>query len=106
MSGLRRKPLAEELSIAVQIQRRPILHRPLSRRWNHRGIGGYAILADIEAPERPRLKRHVPNHVESQKSTFGREVPIVGLGGIQTYRIVRDVMELEALPAKSKEKAE
>jgi hypothetical protein len=71
--------------------------RPLSRRWSHRGVGGYLILADIRAPELPRLQQRVLKLVAFQKSTSGRV--------IETDRVIREVMELEALPANSKEKA-
>jgi hypothetical protein len=104
-------PSADEVCIAVQVSstgqlaRQSKPYRPLSRRWSHRGLGGYLILADICAPELPRFKRHVPNRVAFQKTTFGRVAPIAGLGGIQTYRVNGGVMELEALPANSKEKA-
>jgi hypothetical protein len=113
MSGFKRKPMlsADEPDIAAQvasigqIARRSIPYSLLLSRWNPRGLGDQATLADIDAPELPRPKQHIPDLVAFQKSTFIGIVPISSLGGMQIDRVIRELVELEAIPAKPKEKA-
>jgi len=113
MSGFERKPMhsADDLNAALvsdtgKIARQSKPYRPLLRQRNHRGLGEYAILADGGAPEPLRCKRHIPSQDAFQKRTFSGVMPISILGGIQTDRVLWEVMALEALPATPKEKAE
>jgi chromosome partitioning protein len=99
-----RKTAAQVASIG-QIARRSIPYRLLLSRWNPRGLSEQATLADIDASDLPRLKQHIPDLVAFQKSTFSGVVPISGLVGIQIDRIIKELVELEALPAKPQEKA-
>ena len=113
MSGFKRKPMpsADDLNATLvsdngNIARQSKPYRPLLRQRNHRGIEEYAILVDVCAPELLRCKRHIPSLAAFQKRTFSGVMPISILGGIQTDRVIWEVMALEALPATPKEKAE
>jgi hypothetical protein len=112
MSGFKRPlmPSGDDLDQALvtstgKITRQSKPCSPLLRQRNHRGLGGYAILVDLGAPDLLRGAQHIPGLAAFQKSTVSGLMPISGLGGIQADRLIREVMELEALPAKPQEKA-
>jgi hypothetical protein len=112
MSGFKRPlmPSADDLDPALVTSTGKITRQSkpcslLLRQRNHRGLGGYATLVDLGAPELLRGAQHIPGLAAFRKSTVSGLIPISGLGGIQTNWLIREVMELEALPAKPKGKA-
>ena len=99
-SVLEARKTARQVDSVAQIARRSIPYRIVLSRWDPRGLSERAALEDIEGSNLPRLSWHLSDLSAYQKYTFSGIMPHTGIVGLQTRRIIDELVALGGIGPK------
>jgi chromosome partitioning protein len=99
-SVLEARKTARQVDSVAQIARPSIPYRIVLSRWDPRGLSERAALEYIEGSNLPRLSWHLSDLSAYQKYTFSGIMPHAGIVGLQTRRIIDELVTLGGIGPK------
>jgi chromosome partitioning protein len=97
--------MVKQVRSFAKASRREIPVAIVRSRWNPKGLVERAVLADLEASSAPVLDHFFSDLSDFGKLTLSGKVPMNGKVGLQTSKIIDELIDLGAVPKKPARKA-
>jgi chromosome partitioning protein len=97
--------MVKQVRSFAKASRREIPVAIVRSRWNPKGLVERAVLADLEASSAPVLDHFFSDLSDFGKLTLSGKVPMNGKVGLQTGKIIDELIDLGAVPKKPARKA-
>lgn len=96
---------ARKVESVARIANRNIPYRVLLSRWTPKGLLERATLTDLQAADLPHISQPLPNLTAFAKASFSGEMPHKGFIGLVVGKVINELQELGAIPARPTRKA-
>lgn len=97
--------MVRQVGSFAKASRREIPVAIIRSRWNAKGLVERAVLSDLEASGAPVLESFFADLSDFGKLTLSGKVPMSGKLGMQAGKVVDELIELGAVPAKPARRA-
>jgi len=97
--------MVRQVGSFAKASRRDIPVAIVRSRWNPKGLVERAVLADLEASGAPVLDSFFADLSDFGKLTLSGKVPMSGKIGMQTGKLIDELIGLSAIPAKPARRA-
>lgn len=97
--------MVRQVGSFAKASRRDIPVAVVRSRWNPKGLVERAVLADLETSGAPVMEGFFADLSDFGKLTLSGKVPMGGKLGMQTSKVVDELIELGAIPAKPAKRA-
>jgi chromosome partitioning protein len=91
---------SQQVASLARAARRAIPHSVVLTRWNPRGLSERTTMESLTEAGLPVLRSHLADLADYAKLSFSGAVPLSGKVGMQADRLISELVEIGALPAR------